>query len=276
MASGVSIPQAEHPKISLCGVEKIFGSKPVLCGVDLEVMPGESVAVIGASGSGKSVMMKCIAGLLAPDAGDIRIGGKTVLGLSRDDRHAVNRRFGMLFQNAALLDSMPIWRNVAFGLIEGRGMDRREAREIALAKLEMVGIGRRDADLMPSEISGGMRKRAGLARAIALDPEIIFFDEPTTGIDPVMGDIIDALIVDCTQRLSATALSITHDIRSARRIADKIAMLHEGKIIWSGPPSALDAPGDARVEQFVHGRIEGPITAQTGTAQTGTAQVGTA
>jgi phospholipid/cholesterol/gamma-HCH transport system ATP-binding protein len=174
----------------------------------------------------------------------------------------VNAKIGMLFQSAALFDSLQVWENVAFGLIQGEGMDREPAREKAIEKLGQVGLGPDVADLWPAELSGGMRKRVGLARAIATDPEIIFFDEPTTGLDPIMGDVIDKLIVDCVRRLGATALSITHDMTSARRIADRVAMLHEGKIIWTGPVATIDSSGNDYVEQFIHGSAEGPIQMQ--------------
>jgi phospholipid/cholesterol/gamma-HCH transport system ATP-binding protein len=168
----------------------------------------------------------------------------------------------MLFQSAALFDSLPVWANVAFGLIQGEGMDREPAREKAVEKLAQVGLGPDVADLWPAELSGGMRKRVGLARAIATDPEIIFFDEPTTGLDPIMGDVIDKLIVECVRGLGATALSITHDMASARRIADRVAMLHDGKIIWTGPVATIDNSGNDYVEQFIHGKAEGPIQMQ--------------
>ncbi|MBP5855897.1 ATP-binding cassette domain-containing protein [Marivibrio halodurans] len=247
------------PKIKLAGVEKHFGTKTVLNGVDLEVAQGESLVIIGGSGTGKSVMLKCILGLLTPDAGEIEIDGRPITRLSTAEREAVNARIGMLFQNAALFDSLSVWENVAFGLIQGKRMKRARAKEIAIRKLADVGL---DADvgaLSPAELSGGMRKRVGLARAIAGDPEIIFFDEPTTGLDPIMGHIIDELIVHCVRQVGATAISITHDMASARRIADRMAMLYRGEIIWSGPAASIDDSGNAYVDQFVHGAAEGPI-----------------
>ncbi len=247
------------PKIRIRGLHKAFGDKHVLRGLDLDVGEGESVVVIGGSGTGKSVLLKCILGLLEPDAGTIEVDGENVIGLRGEDQDAVMRKFGMLFQNAALFDSLPVWENVAFGLIQGEGMQRALAKQIALEKLAAVGLGTDVAELGPAELSGGMRKRVGLARAIATEPEIIFFDEPTTGLDPIMGDVINDLIVKCVHELGATALSITHDMASARKIAHRIAMLFEGKIIWAGPVAEVDRSGNDHVDQFINGRAEGPI-----------------
>ncbi len=247
------------PKIRIRGLHKAFGEKHVLRGLDLDVGSGESVVVIGGSGTGKSVLLKCILGLLEPDAGTIEVDGQNVVGLRGEEQDAVMRKFGMLFQNAALFDSLPVWENVAFGLIQGEGMQRALAKQIALEKLAAVGLGADVAELGPAELSGGMRKRVGLARAIATEPEIIFFDEPTTGLDPIMGDVINDLIVKCVHELGATALSITPDMASARKIAHRIAMLFEGKIIWAGPVAEVDRSGNDHVDQFIHGRAEGPI-----------------
>ena len=247
------------PKIAVRGLHKSFGEKPVLRGIDLDVGVGESVVVIGGSGNGKSVTLKCILGLLQPESGSIAIDGEETVGKHGADRERIIRKFGMLFQGAALFDSLKVWENVAFGLIEGRGVERKAAREIALRKLGAVGLGPEVGELWPSELSGGMQKRVGLARAIAVEPEIIFFDEPTTGLDPIMGDVINELIKKCVGELGATALSITHDLVSARRIADRIAMIHEGRIIWAGKVDELDHSGNPYVEQFIHGRAEGPI-----------------
>ncbi|MSO65636.1 MAG: ATP-binding cassette domain-containing protein [Alphaproteobacteria bacterium] len=252
----------EAPKISLAAVKKRFGAKIVLDGVDLTVARAESLVIIGGSGTGKSVTLKCILGLLRPDAGRIEVDGEDMTAISAGDRERVLRKFGMLFQGAALFDSLKVWQNVAFGLINGRGMGRGEARRIALDKLGQVGLGPEVADLSPAELSGGMLKRVALARAIAADPEIIFFDEPTTGLDPIMADVINNLIVDCVRRLGATALSITHDIASVRKIADRVAMIHQGKIIWVGSVRDLDASGNPYVDQFINGRAEGPIHMQ--------------
>lgn len=247
------------PKIEIRGLRKVFGDKVILDGVDLDIGKGESVLVIGGSGSGKSVLLKCILGLLHPDAGSIKVDGQEVVGLYGSALEEVRAKFGMLFQNAALFDSLPVWENVAFGLIQGKRMDRGEAKQVALEKLAAVGLNADVAELSPAELSGGMRKRVGLARAIATNPEIIFFDEPTTGLDPIMGDVIDRLIVQCVRGLGATALSITHDMASARRISDRVAMLFKGKIIWSGPTASIDNSGNAYVEQFINGNSEGPI-----------------
>jgi len=247
------------PKIRVRNLHKSFGDKHVLKGLDLDVGAGESVVVIGGSGTGKSVLLKCILGLLAPEEGSIEVDGEEVVGMSGQDLERIRRKFGMLFQNAALFDSLSVWENVAFGLTQGEGMARAEAKEIALAKLAAVGLGPEVGQLWPAELSGGMRKRVGLARAIATEPEIIFFDEPTTGLDPIMGDVINDLIVACVHELGATALSITHDMASARKIANHIAMLFDGKIIWAGPVSEIDSSDNPYVDQFIHGRAEGPI-----------------
>jgi phospholipid/cholesterol/gamma-HCH transport system ATP-binding protein len=246
-------------KIEVRGLRKAFGPKVVLDGLDLEVGEGESLVVIGGSGTGKSVLLKCILGLLKPDAGTIRIDGEDVVGLPWRERERLMQKFGMLFQAGALFDSLKVWENVAFGLIQGRGTDRKAAKAVALRKLGAVGLGPEVGELRPSELSGGMQKRVALARAIAAEPEIILFDEPTTGLDPIMGDVIDKLIVKCVRELGATAISITHDMASARRIADRIAMLHKGRIIWDGPAAAIDGSGNPYVDQFVHGHAEGPI-----------------
>jgi phospholipid/cholesterol/gamma-HCH transport system ATP-binding protein len=253
---------AVTPKIEIRGLKKRFGSKVVLDGLDLDVGDGESVVIIGGSGTGKSVLLKCILGLLDPEAGSIKVDGQEVIGLSTREREQVNRKFGMLFQSAALFDSLSVWENVAFGLISAQGKSKKDAKPIAIEKLAQVGLPAQVGELQPSELSGGMRKRVGLARAIATQPEIIFFDEPTTGLDPIMSDVINDLIVDCVHRLGASALSITHDMASARKIAHRIAMLYQGKIIWQGPVGDIDRSGNAHVDQFIHGRADGPIRMQ--------------
>jgi phospholipid/cholesterol/gamma-HCH transport system ATP-binding protein len=247
------------PKIAVSGLTKSFGRKRVLDGVDLDCGAGESLVVIGGSGVGKSVLIKCILGLMRPDGGSIRIDGEETARLGRAAREEMMRRFGMLFQGSALFDSLRVWENVAFGLVQGRGMPREEARQIALEKLAAVGLGPEVGELSPAELSGGMQKRVALARAIAAEPEILFFDEPTTGLDPIMADVINRLIVDLVRGLGATAVSITHDMTSARKIADRIAMLHKGKIVWHGPTAEIDRTDNPFVDQFVHGRAEGPI-----------------
>jgi len=247
------------PKIVVRGLEKSFGRKRVLDGVDIDCAVGESLVIIGGSGTGKSVLVKCILGLLHPEAGAIRIDGVDTVGMRRADRARLMHRFGMLFQGSALFDSLLVWENVAFGLIQGRGMERAKARRIALDKLAAVGLGAEVGELRPAELSGGMQKRVALARAIAAEPEIIFFDEPTTGLDPIMADVINDLIIKIVREMGATAVSITHDMVSARKIADRIAMLHKGKIVWQGPADAIDDSDSPFVDQFVHGRAEGPI-----------------
>jgi len=246
-------------KISVRGVKKSFGPKVVLDGVDIDCAAGESLVIIGGSGTGKSVLIRSILGLLRPEAGSIRIDGQETVRLSRRQREPLMRKFGMLFQGGALFDSLSVWQNVAFGLIQGRGTDRDEARRIALEKLAAVGLGPAVGELSPAELSGGMQKRVALARAIAAEPEIIFFDEPTTGLDPIMADVINDLIVKCVRELGATAVSITHDMASVRKIADRVAMLHKGRIIWQGPRAEIDRTDNPYVDQFVHGRAEGPI-----------------
>jgi phospholipid/cholesterol/gamma-HCH transport system ATP-binding protein len=243
--------------IELRGVTKAFGANRVLTGVDLEVATGTSMVVIGGSGTGKSVLLKCILGLVPHDAGRIALDGRdTAVG----DRDAFLARFGMLFQGGALFDSLRVWENVAFRLRRGRQKrPRDEARAVALAKLARVGLGPQVADLYPAELSGGMQKRVGLARAIAADPEIIFFDEPTTGLDPIMAGVINRLIREIVTEMGATAITITHDMTSVRAIADRVAMLHGGVVRWNGPAGELDTTRDPYVRQFVDGRPDGPI-----------------
>ncbi|MBN9496921.1 MAG: ATP-binding cassette domain-containing protein [Alphaproteobacteria bacterium] len=250
------------PKISIRGLKKRFGPKVVLDGIDLDVGVAESVVVIGGSGTGKSVLLKCILGLLEPEAGSIKIDGQEVVGMRGREREAINTKFGMLFQSAALFDSMRVWENVAFGLIAAQKLPKAEAKKIAIEKLGQVGLPPQTGELYPAELSGGMKKRVGLARAIATQPEIIFFDEPTTGLDPIMSDVINDLIVDCVHVLGASALSITHDMASCRKIANRVAMLYQGKIIWDGPVAEIDHSNNPFVDQFIHGRAEGPIRMQ--------------
>ncbi len=245
--------------IELNDVRKSFGDNHVLRGVDLSIPKGESLVIIGGSGTGKSVALKCILGLIRPDSGSITLDGRDAF---TGDRDAYLQRFGMLFQGGALFDSLPVWQNVAFRLQRGalkRPAD--EAREIAIEKLRRVGLKSDVADRYPAELSGGMQKRVGLARAIAAEPEIIFFDEPTTGLDPIMAGVINDLIREIVVEMGATALTITHDMSSVRAIADKVAMLHDGVIKWHGPKEDMDASGNAHLDQFIHGRAEGPIEA---------------
>jgi phospholipid/cholesterol/gamma-HCH transport system ATP-binding protein len=246
------------PKIQLAGVHKRFGPKVVLDGVDLAVQPAESMVIIGGSGTGKSVMIKCILGLIRPESGSIRVDGVEVTGLKGRALADHQARFGMLFQGGALFDSLSVWRNVSFAL-SGSAANRRAA---AIDNLARVGLGADVADLRPSELSGGMQKRVALARAIAVRPEILFFDEPTTGLDPIMADVINDLIRTLVTDMKITALTITHDMSSVRKIADRVAMLYQGRIIWEGPKAAIDTADNPYVDQFVHGRAEGPIHMQ--------------
>lgn len=244
--------------IEISGLSKSFGAKQVLRGVDLSVARGESLVVIGGSGTGKSVLLKCILGLIRPDAGKILLNGAP----AEATREAFLAQFGMLFQGGALFDSLPIWQNVAFRLLRGSlKRPRAEARAIALEKLARVGLGPETADLFPAELSGGMQKRAALARAIATDPKIIFFDEPTTGLDPIMAGVINDLIRGIVTEMGASAITITHDMASVRAIADRVLLLHEGRVQWQGVITEMDATSNAYVQQFIHGRAEGPIAA---------------
>ncbi|OUS08261.1 ABC transporter ATP-binding protein [Rhodobacterales bacterium 52_120_T64] len=248
---------SETPKISLTGVKKSFGSKRVLAGIDLDITTGESMVIIGGSGTGKSVLLKCVLGLIKPGAGDILIDGKPA---SSGNHDAFLSRFGMLFQGGALFDSLPVWHNVAFRLRQGSDrLSKSDARDLAILKLRRVGLKPEVADLFPAELSGGMQKRVGLARAIAADPEIIFFDEPTTGLDPIMSGVINELIREIVVEMGATAMTITHDMSSVRAIADKVAMIHDGKVQWTGAIEGIDDSGDPYLDQFINARAEGPI-----------------
>lgn len=245
--------------ITLSDVRKSFGSNHVLRGVNLTLKGGSSMVIIGGSGTGKSILLKSILGLVRPDSGRITLDGQDV---TRGDRDAFLARFGMLFQGGALFDSLPVWQNVAFRLQRGAGKrPAKEAREIAIEKLRRVGLTPEAGDKYPAELSGGMQKRVGLARAIAAEPEIIFFDEPTTGLDPIMSGVINDLIREIVVEMGVTAMTITHDMTSVRAIADEVAMLHDGVIQWTGPVADMDASGDPYLDQFIHGRAEGPIEA---------------
>ena len=246
-------------KIKIRDLHKAFGKKVVLDGVDLDIEKGESLVVIGGSGTGKSVLIKCIQGLLRPDSGSILIDKEEVVGIDEEQKEALHSKMGMLFQGGALFDSLSVWENVAFDMLENKKMDKRLAKNEAIRVLRSVGLAPDVADLSPSELSGGMQKRVGLARAIASRPEIIFFDEPTTGLDPIMADVINDLIIESVKGLGATALTITHDMASARKIADKIAMLYKGKIIWQGTVKDMDKTDNPYVQQFIHGCSQGPI-----------------
>ena len=246
-------------KISIKNIHKAFGDKIVLNGLDLEVNDGESMVIIGASGTGKSVLLKNIIGLLQPEKGSIKINGEETVGLNWKGKQRHLKKIGMLFQNAGLLDSLTVLENVAFSLLQDNKFNIKDAHDKAIEKLAEVGLAPDIGRLMPTELSGGMRKRVGLARAISTEPEIIFFDEPTTGLDPIMGDVINDLIIEQVQQLGATALSITHDISSAKKIGDKIAMIYQGKIIWIGLVSEIENSGNEFVNQFIKGLADGPI-----------------
>ena len=249
----------DMPKIRVRGLRKAFGAKQVLDGIDLDVPEATSLVVIGGSGSGKSVLLKCILGLIEPDEGVIEIDGQNVLAADSAKAEGLRSQIGMLFQGGALFDSMPVWENIAFGLLARGDVARADAKERAGEFLSQVGLDPGVGDLSPAELSGGMQKRVALARAIASRPSVMFFDEPTTGLDPIMGAVIDGLIVDCVKKLGSTAIAITHDMASATRIGDKAAMLFRGKLVWQGEAAELLESGNAMVDQFTHGRREGPI-----------------
>ncbi len=246
-------------KIKIRNLHKAFGKKQVLDGVDLDLYQGESLVVIGGSGTGKSVLIKCIQGLLTPDSGSIKIDDIEIVNENPEVIDSMHGKMGMLFQGGALFDSLTVWENVAFDLIQNRGCSKKKAKIVAIKVLRQVGLGEDIADLYPSELSGGMQKRVGLARAVVTRPEIIFFDEPTTGLDPIMADVINDLIIESAKDLGATTLTITHDMASARKIADKIAMLYQGKIIWYGTVKELDKTDNPYVRQFIKGSSKGPI-----------------
>ncbi len=248
---------SDKPILELRNVHKSFGDKHVLRGIDLTVAPGQSLVIIGGSGTGKSVTIKSALGLMTPEQGEILFDGQLITDPKRLD--ALRRRTGMLFQGGALFDSLTVWENVAFALLYRDGVSRAEAKRRAIETLAKVRLPASAADLRPAELSGGMQKRVALARAIIATPELIFFDEPTTGLDPITADAVNDLIVEQVKALGAAAVSITHDMASVRKIADEVAMLHEGRIVWRGPVSALDSSGNAYIDQFVNGRAEGPI-----------------
>ena len=248
-------------KLQLVGIKKMLRGRQVLDGVDIDVRERRSLVIIGGSGQGKSVTLKCALGLMKPDAGQVLVDGADVTRMPQEIRHRVMRKFGMLFQGGALFDSLSVWENIAFRLIYADKVARSEARERAIETMRKVRLSPDFADVRPIELSGGMQKRAGLARAIIAKPDILFFDEPTTGLDPITADAINDLIVEMVKELGCAAVSITHDMASARKIADEIAMLHGGKIVWRGPTASLDTSGNAMVEQFVAGKADGPIQA---------------
>jgi phospholipid/cholesterol/gamma-HCH transport system ATP-binding protein len=251
----------EQPIISVRNLHKAFGKNKVLNGIDLDLYPNESFGVIGGSGTGKSVLIKCILGLVTPDQGEILIKGQNVHKLSSSAKQELFMHLGMLFQGGALFDSMTIAENVAFGLVQGMHMDKQKAREIALEKLQQVDLDPKIvANIFPAELSGGMQKRAALARAIAGDPQVIFFDEPTTGLDPIVSAIINDLIVRCVKKIGASAISITHDMHSLRQTTDRVGLLFQGKFVWIGKIDEMDKTKDPYVHQFINGLANGPFT----------------
>lgn len=247
--------------ITIINLHKRFGENYVLRGVDLEVKRGESVTVIGGSGSGKSVLLKHIIGILRPDQGEVLIDGTNLTELSESELYTVRKKFGMLFQAAALFDSLSVWENVGFAFLRTGIFSERDIKEIAVEKLKLVGLVGVE-DLMPAELSGGMKKRVGLARAIAHNPEILLYDEPTTGLDPIMADAINELIVQMREKLNVTSVTITHDMQSAYKISDRIAMLYQGKIIETGTPDEIRKTRNPIVRQFITGSATGPIRIQ--------------
>ncbi len=245
--------------IELIEVKKSFGENHVLTGVNLKVETGENMVVIGGSGTGKSVILKHIIGLMSPDSGKVLVDGVDLSTLSEGELSHFRRRFGMLFQGAALFDSMSVWENIGFGFTEHTHLSEEEIRKIVREKLAMVGLSGIE-DRMPADLSGGMKKRVGLARAIAMDPKIILYDEPTTGLDPIMADVINSLISQMNRKLSVTSVTITHDMKSAYQIADKMAMLYLGKILEVGTPDEIRNSVNPAVQQFINGSMVGPIS----------------
>ncbi len=245
-------------KIRVVNLHKSFAENQVLRGVHLEVQEGESMVVIGGSGSGKTVLIKCIIGLIQPNEGEIYVDGLEITSLNEQKMNEVRKKFGMLFQGGALFDSLRVWENVGFGLRQQTRLKEGEIKKIASEKLRLVGL-KDIEDLMPAELSGGMKKRVSLARAIAMEPEILLYDEPTTGIDPIMADAINGLIIQMREKLNVTSVAITHDMKSAYKIADRIAMLYQGKIIGVGTPEEIKGSPNLIVQQFIQGKSEGPI-----------------
>ena len=261
MTDPIQSKPGNTPLIEVMNLTKAFGNNKVLNGISLAVNKGESFVIIGGSGTGKSVLIKCILGLLAQDAGEIRVNGEDLGKLSNTERQKILMRFGMLFQGGALFDSMTVAENIAFGLVQGLGMDKIQARKIALAKLSAVDLAAKVADVYPAELSGGMQKRVALARAIATNPEVIFFDEPTTGLDPIISGTINDLIVRCVHEIGASAITITHDITSLRKIGDRVGLLYKGQFVWQGTAKQMDETNNPFVDQFINGRPNGPFTA---------------
>lgn len=249
--------------IKVVDLYKAFGPKKVLQGANLEIHKGESMVVLGGSGTGKSVLIKCIIGILKADAGEVYVAGQEVISMKEFQLNEMRKKFGMLFQGGALFDSLSVWENVGFGLKQHSRLSDKEIKERAVEKLKLVGLFNVE-NLRTSELSGGMMKRVSLARAICMEPEILLYDEPTTGLDPIMADVINELIIHLKKTIKVTSIAITHDMVSAYKIADKIAMLYKGKIVEVGTPDEIRASKNEVVQQFIHGRAEGPITAENG------------
>lgn len=246
--------------IAIRGLRKRLGEKQVLDGVDLDVEKGETLLVMGRSGTGKSVLLKHIIGLMRPDEGTVEVDGREVTALREAEFNEVRRRFGLLFQGAALFDSLTVGENVALPLREHTRLDDAEIRRRVAERLEWVGLSGVE-DMKPASLSGGMKKRVGLARAIAMDPDYVLYDEPTTGLDPIMADVIDRLIRGLQERLGVTSVVVTHDMQSAFKVADRIAMLHDGRVVFTGTPDEARGTADPLVRQFIEGSSEGPIRA---------------
>ena len=253
----------KHPVIEVVELRKSFGGNEVLKGINLTIYKGETVVVLGRSGCGKSVLLRHMIGLMKPDSGKIMVDGVDVTKLKHDDLYEMRKKFGMLFQGAALFDSMSVWENVGLGLMEHTNLSMDEIRKIVCRKLELVGLSQLD-DLKPSELSGGMKKRVGLARAIAMDPPVILYDEPTTGLDPIMADVINELIRELQNSLDITSVAVTHDMKSACKIGDRLALLFDGRIVFEGTPDEIRSTEDELVKQFIEGRAHGPIGVQEG------------
>jgi len=255
--------ELSEPMIKVVDLYKAFGPKKVLQGANLEIHKGESMVVLGGSGTGKSVLIKCIIGILKADAGEVYVAGQEVISMKEFQLNEMRKKFGMLFQGGALFDSLSVWENVGFGLKQHSRLSDKEIKERAVEKLKLVGLFNVE-NLRTSELSGGMMKRVSLARAICMEPEILLYDEPTTGLDPIMADVINELVIHLKKTIKVTSIAITHDMVSAYKIADKIAMLYKGKIVEVGTPDEIRASKNEVVQQFIHGRAEGPITAENG------------
>jgi phospholipid/cholesterol/gamma-HCH transport system ATP-binding protein len=258
-------PEAPGPqefreiKVRVSGLTKAFDDTRVLEDIDLAIPAGKNSVLIGPAASGKSVLMKCLVGLYPPDSGSIEIDGQEMTDLRGRERTELVETFGMLFQQGGLFDSLPVWENIAFKLINRHGVDRAKAKELAIEKLAMVNLTPDTADLYPVDLSGGMQKRVGIARAIAGDPDLLLLDEPTAGLDPITTNRINAMVRNAVDKLGATAFCITSDMRSARQHYDHLFMINEGRILWGGPTRDIDQADNPYLQQMINGRAEGPI-----------------